>query len=127
MKIATVTTIVAMILVMGSLVLAQAQDMKDSESVTDYHAVWATLQAMIKAGELSEEEAEDGMTAIKKVKQSAVDWKPSKIGTATYYEGMWAALQAMVKTGELTEEEAEAKMIVNKKELRSKMAAMKKP
>ena len=69
----------------------------------DGHAkVWAKLQAAVKAGKISAEDAEAKMIAIKKAKAC-----PGEKGTD--FEALGEKLKAAVKAGKLTEEQAWAK------------------
>lgn len=64
--------------------------------------VWAKLQAAVAAGQMSEEDAEAKMTAIKHAKLSSAAKTP-------HNEAIGERLKAAVKAGKLTEEEAWAK------------------
>jgi beta-lactamase regulating signal transducer with metallopeptidase domain len=84
---------------------------QDSNAKTDAYLeqVWAKLQVEVEAGNMSAEDAEAKMTAIKKQKCGA----NSK--TDAYLEQVWDKLQAQVEDGSLTAEDAETMMIALKK------------
>ncbi len=81
--------------------IAQKTGEKD-ELNAYFEQVWAKLQAAVKHGKMSAEDAEAKMSAIKK----------AKLGGGkkdAYYEAIGEKLKAAVKAGKLTEEEARAK------------------
>ena len=84
---------------------------KELEAETEAYLkqVWAKLQAMVKAGKLTEAEAKAKMVAIKKEK---LDTKTEK---GTNYQEIWDKLQWQVKAGDLTAEQARAAMVAIKK------------
>ena len=84
--------------------------------------VAAKLDAMVMEDELSVEDAEAKMIAMKKgiaakVKGGGLDEKPR---TDAYLTQVWAKLRAQVAAGELSAEDAEAKMIALKKKIAAK-------
>jgi beta-lactamase regulating signal transducer with metallopeptidase domain len=83
-----------------------------SKSDTDLENAWKKLQAMVKASELTQEQATAKMSAIKK--------EAAKSKSDTDLESTWKKLQAMVKASELTQEQATAKMSAIKKEAAKK-------
>jgi hypothetical protein len=90
------------------------------KAVTDayFRQVWAKLQAAVRAGKMSAQDAEDKMIAIKKAKLGR-----GKMGTD--YEGIARKLKAAVQAGNLTEDEAEAKWAAIKKAARGEKADAK--
>jgi hypothetical protein len=70
--------------------------------------IWSVLQAQVKQGDLTAEDAKIMMIAVKKK-------YAKKTKTDDHLKKVWAKLQAEVKAGNMTAEQAEAKMIAIKK------------
>ena len=83
---------------------------KKSKDDTHLWEVWGKLQAAVKAGELTQAEAEAKMTAYKKSFAAGKKDKPAKAKTLKGDEKLlvdfWNELQAKVKAGEITQDEA---------------------
>ena len=75
----------------------------------DYKAVGKRLHQAVDKGEITQEQAEAMMAALKK----EAAWRKSN----THLEATWEKLQAMVKAGKLTEKQAHAKMAAIKKKM----------
>ena len=76
-------------------------------------AIWAKLQAAVKAGKMTQKEADAKMIAIKK--------KYAKKHSGKFdLKAIQAKLQAAVKAGKMTQKEADAKMAALKKGKKAK-------
>ncbi len=86
----------------------------------DLKVIWKKLQAAVKAGKMTQEDAKKKMALIKK------KWMDSK-KKGLHLKELWKKLQAAVKAGKMTEEEAKKKMAEAKKKAGEKKPAKKKP
>ena len=102
----TALLVAVVCLALMGLASATAQSKGDRP---DLEAIWAKLQAMVKAGKITPEDAEAKMVAIKK-------GASKKKKTGRDFATIWAKLQAAVKAGKLSNEDALAKMDAIKKE-----------
>jgi len=78
-------------------------------------ATWKELQAAVKAGKLTEEQAKAKITAIKKEAASKEHKVESDRVQPHQLDAVWKKLLSLVKEGKLTEKEAHAKMTQIKK------------
>ena len=92
--------------------LAYGEDL-DAKTNAYLKQVWSELQAEVEAGNMSAEDAEARMTALKKAKLG--DGKEADAAMEAYLEKTWGKLQAAVKAGKLTEAQAKEKMTAIKK------------
>ncbi len=115
---------------------------KDDRARVDAHlwAVWAKLQAAVKAGKMSQEDAHKKMGEVKKAVASRLknrddrghdkgDRDPDRGDRArvdAYLRAVWAKLQAAVKAGKMSEEDAAAKMTEIKKKVLGKKSPRSK-
>ncbi len=99
-----------------------------SEGGTDLEAAWKRLQARVRAGELTKEQALAKMSALKEdaatkyeTAKKDLQKKPAAKGQGHIdLEAAWKKLQAKVQAGELTKEQAQARMAALKKETAQK-------
>jgi beta-lactamase regulating signal transducer with metallopeptidase domain len=83
-----------------------------SKSDPKMEDTWKKLQAMVKAGKLTEKQAKAKMAVLKE--RAAAGKSDAKL------EATWKELQAMVEAGELTKVQAKAKMDALKKQVAAK-------
>ena len=109
-RLSIVVPLVAALLIPLGTVHADGSKTKTDAGLTK---VWAKLQAAVEAGEMSAEDAEVKMIAIKKAKLVGGSKHAGKEDID--YEAMGEKIKAAVQAGKLTKEEAKAKWVAIKK------------
>jgi beta-lactamase regulating signal transducer with metallopeptidase domain len=91
-----------------------------------YEEIGKELKAAVEAGDLTEEEAEQKLIAVREKMwpgDDEVDWDKDWDEEDAYYKEVWDKLEAAVAAGKMSQKDAEAKMIFLKNEFAAKTKA----
>ena len=132
MKFKTLGTLVAAVLLIGSLFIVQADDKKEGKDprAEKFRAAEEKIWAAVKAGKVSKEDAQKKLTGLKKKiwggdqkkdsgdkKKGSGDKKESYDKREAKFHAFEKEIWGAVKAGKLSKKEAEKKLVILKKEM----------